>query len=153
MSETHDRGALDASLLHPSDPHTDDEAVGDARRRQRVLIIMCLALAGVIASVSGLNVALQQLAADLGASQSQLLWIINGYTLALAALLMPVGAIGDRWGRKPVLLAGLGVFGAPTSPSCDSFARGARRAAGTGPGGSVDDHAGDAVGDHHQLPR
>ena len=75
-------------------PGEADEAVGDARRRQRVLIIMCLALAGVIASVSGLNVALQQLAADLGASQSQLLWIINGYTLALAALLMPVGAIG-----------------------------------------------------------
>ncbi len=110
MSETHDRGARDASLLHPSDPHTDDEAVGDARRRQRILITMCLALAGVIASVSGLNVAQQQLATDLGASQSQLLWIINGYTLALAALLMPVGAIGDRWGRKPVLLAGLGVF-------------------------------------------
>lgn len=110
MSETHDRGARDASLLHPSDPHTDDEAVGDARRRQRILVTMCLALAGVIASVSGLNVAQQQLAADLGASQSQLLWIINGYTLALAALLMPVGAIGDGWGRKPVLLAGLGVF-------------------------------------------
>lgn len=110
MSETLDLGARDASLLHPSDPHTDDEAVGDARRRQRILITMCLALAGVIASVSDLNVAQQQLAADLGASQSQLLWIINGYTLALAALLMPVGAIGDRWGRKPVLLAGLGVF-------------------------------------------
>ena len=64
---------------------------------------MCLALVAVVASVSGLNVAQQALAIDLGASQSQVLWIINGYTLALAALLLPIGAIGDRWGRKPVL--------------------------------------------------
>jgi EmrB/QacA subfamily drug resistance transporter len=68
---------------------------------------MCIALTGVVASVTGLNVAQQALANDLGASQSQLLWIINGYTLALAALLLPVGAIGDRWGRKPILLIGL----------------------------------------------
>jgi EmrB/QacA subfamily drug resistance transporter len=71
---------------------------------------MCVALVAVVASVSGLNVAQQALAADLDASQSQLLWIINGYTLALAALLMPVGAIGDRWGRKPVLMIGLVAF-------------------------------------------
>ena len=50
------------------------------------------------------------MASDLGATQSQLLWVINGYTIALAALLMPIGAIGDRFGRKHILLAGLGVF-------------------------------------------
>lgn len=61
--------------------------------------------------MSGLNVAQQDLAVDLRASQGQSLWIINAYTLALAALLMPIGAIGDRWGRKPVLLTGLGLFG------------------------------------------
>jgi EmrB/QacA subfamily drug resistance transporter len=64
----------------------------------------------VVASVSGLNVAQQAIGLELGASQSQILWAINGYTVALAALLMPVGAIGDRWGRKPVLLAGIGVY-------------------------------------------
>ena len=100
----------DASLLEPSDPHTDDEAVGDPRQRRLILVTMCVALIAVIASVSGLNVAQQALAADLGASQSELLWIINGYTLTLAALLMPVGAVGDRWGRRPVLLAGLSLF-------------------------------------------
>lgn len=102
--------AVDAVLLEPVDPHTDDEAVADARQRRLILLTMCLALIAVIASVSGLNVAQQALAADIGASQSQLLWIINGYTLALAALLMPIGAIGDRWGRKPVLLIGLALF-------------------------------------------
>ncbi len=53
----------------------------------------------------------QDLAVDLGVAESEVLWIINAYTLALAALLMPVGAIGDKWGRKPVLLTGLAVFG------------------------------------------
>src|SRR3546814_4041133 len=75
-----------------------------------VLAAMCTALVAVVASVSGLNVAQQALAESLGATQSQLLWIINGYTVALAALLMPVGAIGDRWGRKPILLGGLALF-------------------------------------------
>ena len=72
-----------------------------------ILIAMCTALIAVVASVSGLNVAQQDLAIDLGASQGQLLWVINGYTMALAALLLPIGAIGDRWGRKPILLGGL----------------------------------------------
>ncbi len=94
----------------PSDLH--DVVIVDPVRRRLILAAMCVALVAVVASVSGLNVAQQALAEDLGASQSQLLWIINGYTLALAALLMPVGAIGDRWGRKPVLLIGLVAFAA-----------------------------------------
>jgi EmrB/QacA subfamily drug resistance transporter len=95
-------------------PATPDDAHGvvvEGRGRQRlVLAAMCVALVAVVASVSGLNVAQAALAEDLGATQSQLLWIINGYTLALAALLMPVGAAGDRWGRKPILLVGLVAF-------------------------------------------
>lgn len=80
------------------------------REQRNILIAMCTSLVAVVASVSGLNVAQQQLAIDLGASQGQILWIINAYTLALAALLMPIGAVGDRWGRKPVLMSGLGLF-------------------------------------------
>jgi EmrB/QacA subfamily drug resistance transporter len=95
--------------------------IDDRRRRQLILAAMCLALVAVIASVSGLNVAQQALAAELGATESQLLWIINGYTLVLAALLMPVGALGDRWGRRPVLLVGLVVFMAANMAS--AFAR------------------------------
>jgi EmrB/QacA subfamily drug resistance transporter len=91
-------------LLAPEDP------VADPRRRRLILIAMCTALVAVVASVSGLNVAQQQLAVDLGATQSQLLWVINGYTIALAALLLPIGAIGDRFGRKKVLVSGLVLF-------------------------------------------
>ena len=86
------------------------EIVTDPRRQRRILIAMCTALVAVVGSVSILNLAQQDLAVDLGASQSDLLWIINGFTTALAALLLPVGAVGDRWGRKPLLLSGLGLF-------------------------------------------
>lgn len=86
------------------------QLVTDPKRQRQILIAMCAALIAVVASVSGLNVAQQDLAIDLGASQNQLLWIINGYTMALAALLLPIGAIGDRWGRKPILLGGLALF-------------------------------------------
>lgn len=88
----------------------DTQVVLDPARKRNILIAMCTALMAVIASVSGLNVAQQHLAVDLSASQGQILWVINAYTVALAALLLPIGAIGDRWGRKPVLLTGLGLF-------------------------------------------
>ena len=83
----------------------------DDDQKRNILFAMCTALIAVVASVSSLNVAQREIAASLGASSSDVIWIINAYTLALAALLMPVGAIGDRWGRRPVLLAGLSVFG------------------------------------------
>ncbi|MDT0419724.1 MFS transporter [Streptomyces sp. DSM 41982] len=88
------------------------QQLADAPRRLRlVLIAVCIALMAVIASVSGLNVAQPDLAVAFEASQSAILWIINVYTLGLAALLLPLGALGDRLGRKPALLAGLLVFG------------------------------------------
>jgi EmrB/QacA subfamily drug resistance transporter len=77
---------------------------------RNILIAMCTALVAVVASMSGLNVAQQAIAVELGSTQSGVLWIINAYSLALAALLMPIGAIGDKWGRKPVLLTGLSLF-------------------------------------------
>lgn len=82
----------------------------DKRQQRFVLFAVLTALIAVVASMSGLNVAQQQIAIDLGASQNGVLWIINSYTLILAALLMPVGGIGDRWGRKPVLLLGITIF-------------------------------------------
>lgn len=99
------------STLSP-EPHRPgpDSLHLDKRRERWILISVCTALVAVMASVSGLNVAQRDLAVDLGASQGQVLWIINAYTLALAAFLLPVGAIGDRWGRRPVLLSGLSLF-------------------------------------------
>ncbi|WP_369033502.1 MFS transporter [Streptomyces adonidis] len=86
----------------------------DARQLRMILITVSIALMAVIASVTGLNVAQTHMAVEFGASQSTVLWIINIYTLALAALLLPLGALGDRLGRKPMLVAGLSVFGIAT---------------------------------------
>lgn len=84
----------------------------DARQLRTILIAVSVALMAVIASVPGLNVARTHMAVEFGASQNTVLWIINIYTLALAALLLPLGAIGDRLGRKPMLITGLTIFGA-----------------------------------------
>ncbi|GAB3837549.1 MFS transporter [Micromonospora andamanensis] len=92
-----------------------DAAVGAgapyARQLRMILIAVSVALMAVIASVSGLNVAQTHLAVDFDAAQTTVLWIINSYTLTLAALLLPLGALGDRLGRRPMLIAGLVVFG------------------------------------------
>jgi EmrB/QacA subfamily drug resistance transporter len=90
--------------------HTDS-TIHDTRQRRTILVAVCVALMAVIASVSGLNVAQPDLAVEFGASQTTILWIINIYTLTLAALLLPLGALGDRSGRKPMLITGLIVFG------------------------------------------
>ena len=73
---------------------------------------MCLSLMMVVAAVASLNVALPAIARDIGATQTQLQWIVDAYALVFAALLLPAGAIGDRFGRKPVLAFGLALFGA-----------------------------------------
>src|SRR4051794_37609330 len=83
----------------------------ERKRRAAVLRVMCLSLMTVVASVASLNVGLPDLARDTGATQTQLQWIVDAYALAFAALLLPAGAIGDRFGRKPILAAGLALFG------------------------------------------
>jgi EmrB/QacA subfamily drug resistance transporter len=81
------------------------------RSRRLVLVTMCLALATVVSAVSSLNVALPDLARATGASPTELQWVVDAYALVFAGLLLPAGALGDRLGRKRVLLAGLVIFG------------------------------------------
>ncbi|RLV04666.1 MFS transporter [Streptomyces griseocarneus] len=76
-----------------------------------VLFSMCLAVALVTASMAALNLALPDLAVSLSASITSLTWIVDAYVLALAGLVLPLGALGDRVGRRAVLLAGTVVFG------------------------------------------
>ncbi|MCA2226185.1 MFS transporter [Nonomuraea aurantiaca] len=93
------------------DTGAPDPTIQDPRQRRTILAGVCIALMAVIASVSGLNVAQPELSVAFDTSQAEVLWFINIYTITLAALLLPLGAMGDRWGRRPVLLAGLLVFG------------------------------------------
>src|SRR5215210_2909740 len=78
--------------------------------RKAVLPLILLSLALVVSAVPALNVALPNLASDTGATMSQLQWIVDAYALVFAALLLPAGAVGDRYGRKPVLVWGLALF-------------------------------------------
>lgn len=82
----------------------------ERRRRAAVLRVMSLALMMVVAGVASLNVALPEIARDTGATQTELQWIVDAYALAFAAFLLPAGAIGDRFGRKPILVGGLVLF-------------------------------------------
>ena len=98
--------------------HFDERAAAvDLSKGQRrtVLAVVCLALALVMGMAVSLSVALPDLARDIGATQAQLQWIVNAYAVVFAGLLLPAGALGDRRGRKGVLLAGLAVFGAASA--------------------------------------
>lgn len=75
-----------------------------------MLIVSCMAVALVVAAMAALYSALPEIAVTTGATQAQLTWIVDGYTLVLACLVLPAGAIGDRYGRRGVLIAGLALF-------------------------------------------
>jgi DHA2 family methylenomycin A resistance protein-like MFS transporter len=83
-----------------------------ARRRTLTLVVMCVGMFLVLLDVTIVNVALPRLRADLGASVGSLQWIVDGYAVALASLMLPCGDLGDRHGHKRVVLAGLAAFGA-----------------------------------------
>ncbi len=80
--------------------------------RWRILAILCLSLVIIVAGNASLNVALPTLVRELDATQTQLQWIVDAYALVFAGLLLPAGALGDRYGRKGALQLGLGVFAA-----------------------------------------
>ncbi|MFC9659659.1 MFS transporter [Nocardia sp. NPDC127606] len=75
-----------------------------------LLTLSCLAVVLVTASMAALYTALPEIATATGASQAELTWIVDGYTLALACLVLPAGALGDRYGRRVVLIVGLFLF-------------------------------------------
>ncbi|MGH9225011.1 MAG: MFS transporter [Acidimicrobiales bacterium] len=92
--------------------------VDDARRRQRVLAVCCLSLVLVVLAVSSLNIALPALQRGLGSSATELLWIVDVYALVFAGTLLPAGAIGDKFGRKGALMAGLALFAVGVLGAC-----------------------------------
>jgi EmrB/QacA subfamily drug resistance transporter len=71
---------------------------------------VCIALGAVTAAMSSLNVAIPDIARSTHATQTELSWIIDAYSLVFAALLLPAGALGDRFGRRRALLVGLSIF-------------------------------------------
>ncbi len=82
----------------------------NAREKVIVLLTMCFALAMVMLDNTVVNVALPAISEKLGAGVSGLQWIVDGYVLALASLLLTGGIVGDRYGRKKTFLIGLTIF-------------------------------------------
>lgn len=94
-------------------PHQSSGAVtakGSTREQIWTLTVACMGVSLVISSMVALNTALGDIAVATSATQSQLTWVVDGYTLVLACLLLPAGAIGDRYGRRGALLIGLATF-------------------------------------------
>jgi EmrB/QacA subfamily drug resistance transporter len=92
------------------------EAVGTPRqtghpRRWPALAVLLLCVVVMSLDNTILNVALKTIQQDLGGTQSQMEWTINAYSLVFAGLLVSFGVLGDRYGRKWIMLAGLVVFG------------------------------------------
>ncbi|MFI0722930.1 DHA2 family efflux MFS transporter permease subunit [Streptomyces sp. NPDC021224] len=98
------------------------------RRRWAILTVLLFSLLVVVLDNSILNVAMKTIAqpkpTGLGAKQSQLEWAINSYTLVFAGLLFTAGLLGDRIGRKKVLLFGMLVFGAGSALSATAGSAG-----------------------------
>ncbi|HEX3617835.1 MAG TPA: MFS transporter [Solirubrobacteraceae bacterium] len=88
-------------------PLASQSASAETRGHGNVVIVVCLALATVVSAMASLNVALPDIARSTHASQTDLSWIIDAYSLLFAALLL----LGDRYGRRRALIAGLTIFG------------------------------------------
>ena len=95
---------MGASVSAPPGLH-----VGDAAGRW-VLLATVLGSGMAMLDATVVNLALPRMAADLDASFTGLQWILNGYTLTLAALILLGGALGDRYGRRRIFLLGAGWF-------------------------------------------
>ncbi|MGW0335285.1 MFS transporter [Streptomyces sp. NPDC003011] len=80
-------------------------------RRWWALLVLCLSLLIIVMANTALTVAAPDMTQDLGLSSADLQWVIDGYTVPYAALMLLLGAIGDKCSRRGALLLGLFVFG------------------------------------------
>ena len=86
------------TVLHERSPQTAADP-----RRWWALAVLAASLLVVVMDMTILNVALPEMAAELHLSSVSQLWVVDAYALALAGLLVPITALGDRWGRKRML--------------------------------------------------
>ncbi|MFE9250461.1 MFS transporter [Streptomyces sp. NPDC007088] len=93
-------------------------AAAPDRLGRAALLALCACVLVAQSMVAAINLLIPQLAASsLHPSSEQLLWAVDAYVIAFACLLVPAGAVGDRFGRKGILLTGLGLFGAGAATS------------------------------------
>ena len=120
----------------------DEQALRRSKKYQRrwfTLLVLSMVLLIIGLDVTVLNVALPTLQQELGASASELQWIVNAYVLVFAGVLLTMGTLGDRFGRKLALQVGLVVFGAASIAAgyADSTTQLIIARAGQGIGGAM----------------
>ncbi|MGA3149563.1 MAG: MFS transporter [Acidimicrobiales bacterium] len=101
--------SADEGSARPGQPTVESAS---HHRRWAALAVLCVTLLLISLDNTVLNVALPTITRSLGASSSQLQWMVDAYAVVFAGLLLSLGALGDRVGRKWVFMAGLVVFGA-----------------------------------------
>ncbi len=101
---------MTTTQIRPAESALDE--AGPNPRRWQILAVLCVSLFVIVMDNTIVNVALPTLARELDAGTSSLQWIVDAYTLVFAGLLLAAGGLGDRFGRKGALLAGLALFGA-----------------------------------------
>jgi EmrB/QacA subfamily drug resistance transporter len=94
---------------------TDMQVSSKQLNLSMVTTVVCIALGAVSAAMASLNVAIPDLVRSTHASSTQLEWIIDAYLLVFSVLLLPAGALGDRYGRRKALIAGLLIFGSASA--------------------------------------
>jgi EmrB/QacA subfamily drug resistance transporter len=87
-----------------------EKVTGPYPRRWWALIVLCLSLLIVVMANTSLIVAAPDMTRDLGLSSSDLQWVIDGYTVPYAALMLVLGSIGDKYSRRGALITGLVIF-------------------------------------------
>ncbi|MFH8795500.1 MFS transporter [Streptomyces sp. NPDC017941] len=108
--------SFDRATPPPSATTPDPSGPGPLRRS--TLLVLCLCVLVAQSMVAAVNLLLPQLATSaLHLTAGELLWTVDAYVIVFAGLLIPAGALGDRYGRKGALLAGLGLFAAGATVS------------------------------------
>lgn len=90
--------------------HPAEKTAAPYPRRWWALLVLCLSLLIVVMANTSLIVAAPDMTRALGLSSSDLQWVIDGYTVPYAALMLVLGAIGDKYSRRGALIAGLLIF-------------------------------------------
>ena len=93
-------------MSSPAAAH-DGGAIHDDRRAWQILIVLCLAVFMLLLDTTVVNVAQVKIKDSLGASLTQIQWILDSYILAYAVLLLSFGRLGDIYGRKKFFMIGM----------------------------------------------
>ncbi|CCK29034.1 major facilitator efflux protein [Streptomyces davaonensis JCM 4913] len=125
-------------LKGPQAPRSPQSSQGHPQR-WLILGVLCLAVLTVVLDNTVLNVAIPSLTRELGASTSDIQWMINAYSLVQSGLLLTAGSAADRYGRKKLLAVGLALFGVGSLVAglADSTGQLIAARAGMGVGGAL----------------